>query len=246
MKIDFCLPIKNEESIVADNIKQLISYLNSLNLDFPWQITGVINGSDDDSYQIFKRIADKYPAKVRCLSILEAGKGRAIKAAWKSSSADILIFMDIDLSVSLFSLPDLFLPLINNQADLVIGSRFLPASKTKRSWQRSLISRFYVFLSRFILSHEQSDLQCGFKAIRKDLFEKIEKYLRDDYWFLDTELLIFAHLLQARVKEIPVDWEEKRQKGRKGNIRIFKDSCGFIFNLIKLQRFLKKVKKDFK
>lgn len=246
MKIDICLPIKNEQEIIVNNVQAIVEYLNSCDLDVSWVITGVINASSDRSYEIFKSLEKTYPKNLKTIKLDKPGKGRAIKEAWNRSESDILIFMDIDLAVPLSYLSKLVKVFLTNSADLVIASRFLPASSSKRTWLRKIISYTYVFLSRLILNHKQTDVQCGFKAIVRDKYKIIEPNLIDNYWFLDTELIIFSKIENLRIIEIPVTWNDRKNKKKKSNINIIKDSARFISNLIKLRRRLLKIKKGLK
>lgn len=240
--IEICLPIKDEEKIIADKIKFLDSELSNLDLEVKWILSGVVNGSLDASYNILESLIPVLAHKLKIFNIKKGGKARAIKVCWQQSEADILVFMDIDLAVPPYFLEPLLLPLINKEADLVIGSRFLPESDITRLWQRRLISQFYIFFSRLLLHHKQSDLQCGFKAITKEAYQKIACHLKDNNWFLDTELIMFSKLYNMRIKEIPVKWQERENVVKKSNIHVIKDSWRFFKNLIILRGRLKKFK----
>jgi len=243
MKIEFCLPIKNEAGVLQYNLRTLLDYLNLEFKDFDWQIIGVVNGSTDNSYQILQDFERFEPDKVKSLLIKESGKGRALKTAWRKSQADILVFMDADLAVDLEGAKRLILPLINNEADLSLGSRFLKDSDSKRSRRRGILSWGYVLFSKALLKHQQTDIQCGFKAIKKESFMAIEQYLQDDHWFFDTELVTLVKLSGGRLKEIPVKWRENRVGLKKSNIKVFQDSCRFAWNVVCFKRRLNKIKK---
>jgi selenophosphate synthetase-related protein len=111
----------------------------------------------------------------------------------------------------------------------------LPDSKINRSFIRELSSQSYNFLSKIILGHNFSDLQCGFKAIKVDVFNKIAPYIKDNKWFFDTELIFFTNYFGYKIKEMPVDWQENRYDKRKTKVNLIKDSFKFIINLIKLK-----------
>ena len=151
--------------------------------------------------------------------------------------------MDIDLAVSLEDLGALISPILNDESDLVIGSRLLKNSKVERSFFRSSSSLIYNFLSRQFLKHQFHDLQCGFKAFKSTVFLKVQPYLKDDQWFLDTELVILANFFKFRIKEIPVNWAENRYAKRTSKINPYKQSLIFIRNLISLRRRLNNLKK---
>lgn len=244
MRIDFCVPIKNEAATLDKNLAKLSSFLKSSLKDHQWRIVGVINNSTDDSWQICRRQEETDPLRLVCLTASGPGKGRAIKEAWRASNAEILAFMDADLAVGLESIPDLINPLISQEADLVIASRFLPEAKIERSRRRAWMSQGYIIFSRLILGHHQSDLQCGFKAIKRRTFLRIENFLQNDFWFLDTELVILSGLIGAKIKEIPVNWQENRHGQNKSSIKIWRDSVCFILDLWRLKQRLPFIKKE--
>jgi hypothetical protein len=240
--IDFCLPIRDEEAILRLNLEKLLNYCQAANFNFSWRIIGLINGSKDSSVKILAEFKEKFPGLIDYKEIIPAGRGRALKEYWSESRADILVYMDVDLAVALTDIPALIFPIINKESDLTIGSRFIAGGKVKRSFNRELISKIYNFLSRFLLKYNIKDAQCGFKAIQREAFYKLQPYLLDNYWFFDTELIVWAEYLGYRVKEIPVDWRDNRFIRRASSVRILKDSWGFFKNLWFLRRRLKRLK----
>jgi glycosyltransferase involved in cell wall biosynthesis len=243
MKVDFCVPIRNEAPVLETNVLKILSYLEDLKPVYEWRIIGAVNGSSDSSADILKKLKLKFPNKIDYLEIAAAGKGRALKACWRQSSADVLAFMDADLAVSLTGMSQLINPIIESRADLVIGSRFVDGASAERSWQRGLISKSYALLSRLVLGHDKSDLQCGFKAINQKTFKKIDNFLQDDLWFLDTELVVLSGLVGAHILEIPVSWQENRVGKNKSNINVLKDSWSFILKILIFRKQLAKIKK---
>lgn len=235
MLIEFSVPVYNEEKILKTNLLKLYNYLCSKNFGFDWRIVTVINGTSDNSVQIAKELQVQTNGKISYVDYKEPGRGLALKKNWHQSHADVLVYMDIDLAVSLNDIEDLIDPIIKNKADLVIGSRLLAASKIERSFIRELSSQSYNFISKIILGHKFSDLQCGFKAIKKEVFEKVEPQIKNKKWFFDTELIAFTNYYKFRVAEIPVDWSENRYEERKSKVNLLKDSLRFLLNLVKLK-----------
>lgn len=244
MFIEFCLPVYNEEKILKKNTLRLLDYCQNQNFDFVWQIVLINNGSIDNSEKICQELSNKY-SQIKIETIKQSGRGQAIKQYWQKSKADIVVYMDIDLAVSLDNVPDLINPIIEGKYDLAIGSRLLPDSKINRSFIRELSSQSYNFLSKIILNHNFSDLQCGFKAIKTGVFKKIVPYIQNNKWFFDTELIIFANYFGYKIKEIPVNWQENRYDQRKSKVNVIKDSIKFVVNLIKLKINLLKLKNKF-
>jgi len=235
MLIEFCLPIYNEEKILKNNILKLLNFCEEKKFSFTWKIILIINGSSDKSLEISKNLKVSNPEKIDFVNYIEGGKGNAIKKYFDSSQADVLSYMDVDLAVSLDDLENLINPIIKKEAQIVMGSRLLPDSITDRNFLRELSSQTYNLISKIILGHNFSDLQCGFKAMEKSTFQKISPYIQNKNWFFDTEIITYARKFNFKIKEIPVDWSENRYEDRKSKIKIFKDGFKFLCNLIKLK-----------
>lgn len=245
MRVDFCIPIKNEAATIEKNILSLISYIYNNKLKLDWKIIGAVNNSSDESLVILKELKEKYPDRIDYLDCPVKGKGAAIKNCWRQSSADVIAFMDADLAVSLDSMPHLLDPIISNEADLVISSRFMKNSSVERSLKRGIMSAGYIYLSKLLLHHNYRDLQCGFKLIKKSSFDLIDKFLIDDKWFFDTELVVISEIANLRIVEVPVKWTENRVGNKKSNIKVFHDSYCFLKQLIVFKARLKNIKKYF-
>jgi putative flippase GtrA len=118
----------------------------------------------------------------------------------------VLVYLDEDLSTDLAALPPLVAPLLSGHSDLAIGTRLGRTARVTRGGKREFISRGYNLLLRGTMSVGFSDAQCGFKAIRREVAQRLLPLVEDDGWFFDTELLILAERAGLRIHEIPVDW----------------------------------------
>ncbi|MEI7498024.1 MAG: glycosyltransferase [Candidatus Falkowbacteria bacterium] len=238
--IAFCLPVYNEEKILKENTLLLLHYCNQANFTFDWLIVILVNGSNDNSWEIAKDLSINHK-KIIAINYKFGGRGNALKSYWQIATADIVTYMDIDLAVDLDDIQSLINPIIKNEYDLVVGSRLLANSKIKRSLLREITSQSCHLFSRLMLGHHFSDLQCGFKAIKTSSFRKISHYIIDKKWFFDTELAVYAQIHKLNVKEIAVNWSENRYDNRRNSkINIFRDSIKFISNYIKFKRRLLK------
>ncbi|KKQ40816.1 MAG: hypothetical protein US58_C0012G0025 [Candidatus Magasanikbacteria bacterium GW2011_GWA2_37_8] len=235
MKVEFCLPVYNEAAILKDNVLRLLGFVKQQNFSFDWQIVLIVNGSSKEFEDLAKGISNDFDSLIKTVIYAEKGKGRAIKNYALVSTADVFVYMDADLAVALTDLPSLVTPLLNNEADLVMGSRLLKGSKKERSFFREFSSLIYIWLSKIILRHSFSDLQCGFKAINLQKFKQIVPLIKDNQWFFDTELIYLFQKNNWRIKEIPVDWSENRYQARRSKIKVFKDGWSFLKKLVELR-----------
>ncbi|HUU62792.1 MAG TPA: glycosyltransferase family 2 protein, partial [Dehalococcoidia bacterium] len=123
------------------------------------------------------------------------------------SAADIVSYMDVDLSTDLAAFPHL-IQAIEEGYSIAIGSRLLPGSSVKRSFKRELTSRSYNLIIKSMFRTRFSDAQCGFKALSGKAAQELVPLIQDQEWFFDTELLILAEKKGYRIREIPVAWIE--------------------------------------
>ncbi|MET0132449.1 MAG: glycosyltransferase, partial [Kibdelosporangium sp.] len=204
--VDVVVPVHNEQRALRGCVDVLSSYLDS-SFPFQWTITIVDNASTDETLAIAGELAGRSD-QVRVLHLDEKGRGRALRTAWRWSDADVVAYMDVDLSTGLDALLPLVAPLINGHSDISIGSRLAPGARTVRGPKRELISRCYNAMIRLSHGARFTDAQCGFKAARTDVIRPLLEHVRDDNWFFDTELLLLAEHNGLRVHEVPVDWIE--------------------------------------
>ena len=204
--IDIVVPVLNEEKILQKSITTLDEYMAKY-LPYRYQITIADNGSQDKTLAIAKNLAEKHRS-VRVVSLAERGRGRALKQVWQNSPADILTYMDVDLSTSLDDFLPMIQPLVAGEAGVAIGSRLLKDSRTSRGVKREFISRCYNNIIKWTSRTKFSDAQCGFKAIRRDVAAKFLPKIKDNEWFFDTELLIKTERAGVPIHEQPVTWIE--------------------------------------
>jgi glycosyltransferase involved in cell wall biosynthesis len=204
--IDIVIPVYNEERDLGPSVKRLDEYLAS-RFPFPATITIADNASKDTTLAVAQDLAKQLP-RVRVVHLDAKGRGRALRAAWLQSDAEVVAYMDVDLSTDLNALLPLVAPLLSGHSDLAIGSRLAHGARVKRGPKREIISRAYMLVLRLALGAHFSDAQCGFKAVRTSVAKELVPRVKDEAWFFDTELLILAQRAGLRVHEVPVDWTD--------------------------------------
>lgn len=202
--VEIVIPVFNEERDLAPSVRRLRDYLDA-RFPFPAVITIADNASTDGTWPTAAALAEADPS-VRAVHLDLKGRGRALKDVWLSSRAEVVAYMDVDLSTDLDALLPLVAPLISHHSDLAIGTRLAPGSRVVRGLKREFISRCYNRLLHAILHTRVSDAQCGFKAMRTDTARRLLPEVQDTAWFFDTELLTVAERHGLRIHEVPVDW----------------------------------------
>ena len=206
MLVNVTIPVYNEEKILPTSITSLHTFL-AHHCRFDWEIVVANNASIDNTLEVAKHLSTEL-SNVRVLHLDQKGRGRALKKAWLESRADILSYMDVDLSSNLYTFPPLIEALLSDGFDIGIGSRLLKASTTKRSLKREIISRIYNLIVKSFFQTKFSDAQCGFKAITRKAADELLPKIEDNGWFFDTELLVIGEKLGYRIFDLPVSWVE--------------------------------------
>ena len=203
--VDVVVPVYNEERDLGPSVRRLHEFLRTF--PFPSVITIADNASRDGTLALAKSLSAELPG-VRVVHLDQKGRGRALRKTWTESDAEVVAYMDVDLSTDLKALLPLVAPLVSGHSDLAIGSRLARGSRTKRGPKREFISRAYNLILRLSLGAGFTDAQCGFKAVRASVARELVPRIEDQTWFFDTELLILAQRAGMRVHEVPVDWTD--------------------------------------
>ncbi|MGM7647680.1 glycosyltransferase [Nocardia sp. JW2] len=202
--VDVVVPVHNEENDLADCVRRLHAFLRD-GFPFSARITIADNASTDNTLLIAEHLAAELDG-VRVVHLDRKGRGRALHSVWSSSDAQVVAYMDVDLSTDLNALLPLVAPLMSGHSDIAIGSRLATSARVVRGPKRELISRSYNLLLRTCLQVRFSDAQCGFKAMRTEVARELLPLVRDREWFFDTEVLVLAERAGLRIHEVPVDW----------------------------------------
>ncbi|MFL6189020.1 MAG: glycosyltransferase [Actinomycetes bacterium] len=204
--VEIVVPVHNEQQVLEASVERLHEYLVS-SFPFAFRITVADNASSDGTWLLARRLAERLP-DVRAVHVAQKGRGRALRQVWGASDADVVAYMDVDLSTGLEALLPLVAPLLSGHSDLAIGTRLANGAAVVRGPKRELVSRCYNLLLRTAMRARFTDAQCGFKAGRTGVVQALLPVVEDQAWFFDTELLLAAQRSGLRIHEVPVDWVE--------------------------------------
>jgi len=202
--VEVVIPVHNEEHVLAASVRRLHGYLTAT-FPYRFRITIADNASTDRTWRVARALCAELP-HVTAVRLDRKGRGRALRHVWSRSDADVVAYMDVDLSTDLDAFLPLVAPLISGHSDLAIGSRLTRGAAVARGVKREVISRCYNLLLRTALAARFSDAQCGFKAVRTEIAWALLPEVEDEAWFFDTELLLLAERNGLRIHEVPVDW----------------------------------------
>jgi glycosyltransferase involved in cell wall biosynthesis len=204
--VDLVIPCYNEEHVLAGSVEQVLAWCDA-HPEHQWRVVVANNASTDGTLDVARGLEATYPGRVVALQIPVKGRGIALRTAWLTSDADVMAYMDVDLSTDLDHIPELVDPIARGDVDLAYGTRLHALSRTNRSTKREITSRGYVFILR-LTGLKVTDAQCGFKAISREAARALLPLVRDTQWFWDSELLWVAQENGYRMAEVPVRWVE--------------------------------------
>ena len=198
------IPVYNEEDILIPNTERLITYLDQYGVGY--EIIIGSNGSKDRTPHLGEILADKYP-QVEFFHIKEKGVGYAFKRGIQTARYDVLVSLDMDLSIHLGFIEEA-LGLLDANYDIIVGSKKM--GHEKRSTFRRLGSDLFIFTAGVLLGLPFEDYSIGAKAYKKDLLlEYLDRVERGTAYVLNIVFLAFES--KRRVIEIPVMCEDYRQ-----------------------------------
>ena len=192
--ISVIIPLYNEQNTIQHVIKKIPNHHS-------YEIIIVDDGSTDDSIKKVKEIKDK---EIKIVNHKQnQGYGAAILTGISHSLGDIIITLDSDGQHNPEEIPNLTKLIINNQADIVIGSRYLGMCHYKIPLYTRVGEYIINLFLKILFLQNVYDNQCGFRAFRKEL-SKILKNMRNTGMGFSTEFLFKAALYQYKIVETPV------------------------------------------
>jgi len=227
--LDVIIPAWNEAPIIAETVKRTVSALSALLVD--WTVTVVDNASTDGT----AAAVPSGDGRVRVLAEQEPGKGNAVRSGILASEAELVLFMDADLSADLKHVGEFLDAMHDGGLDMIVGSRLLDFGSVRRSGLRTATSKLYNAAVRRALGITVRDSQCGFKMLRTATVAPIVKRTTEDGWFFDTELLMLAARAGLKIKELPIGWVEQAFSGRKSKLDVSRDSLKAIAMIKRLR-----------
>ena len=160
--IDVVIPVYNEEHSLPVSVPKVLAFFDA-HPEHRWRIVVADNASIDRTLEVARGLEAAHAGRVVVLHIPVKGRGIALREAWLTSPADVVCYMDVDLSTDLGHLPALVDPIAAGEVDVAYGTRLHRDSQTNRSFKREFISRSYVFILNVVAGLHVTDAQCGFK-----------------------------------------------------------------------------------
>lgn len=216
------VPVYNEEYLIEESLNRLFVLKKSPFLE-KIEVIIINDGSTDNTLEILKQLLKALPIKCNKFRWKlinhpqNMGKGKAIQSGLKEATCEISIIHDADLEYYPSDILRMIPLFVEEKADAVYGSRFIPHEYRRvLMYRHELGNRLLTFLCNLISNLNLSDMETCYKAIRTDLFKSIP--IRSNDFRIEPELTIKLGKRDAKIYEIPVNYSGRTYaEGKKIN-----------------------------
>ena len=224
MKLSVLMPVYNERNTLAEIVsrvlKQKVNGIDAL------EIVIVDDASTDGSTEILEQLAGTYSQIKPLFQKKNQGKGAAIRSAIEAASGDIAIIQDADLEYQPNDFQAVLNPILQGNADVVYGSRFMIKEKRQVLYfKHALGNRFLTFLSNWFTDLNLTDMETCYKAFRLHILKTIP--LRSNRFGIEPEITAKIAKRKLRLYEVPISYrgrtyaEGKKIKWKDGIVAIY-------------------------
>jgi dolichol-phosphate mannosyltransferase len=214
------VPCYDEEATLSPCVDRILEIKNDrLSLE----IIIVDDDSSDNSFTIAKQLEARHKEITVLKHDANKGKGAALRTGFQKATGDFVAVQDADLEYNPMELRDLLVPLVNNQADVVIGSRFLSsgAHRVLYFWH-AVGNRFLTLLSNMFTDLNLTDMESCYKVFKREIIQRVE--LKENRFGFEPEIVAKVAQMRVRIFEIGISYsgrtyEEGKKIGVKDGIR---------------------------
>lgn len=237
MKLSIVIPIFNEKN----TIREILKRVKSVDLGAVEKEIIVIDDFSTDGTKEFLKDLRGNNYKV-FFQDENRGKGAALCRGFKEATGDIVLVQDADLEYDPADYPVLLEPIVNGQAEVVYGSRFLKSSRSQgnRTVYRHgyLFSKMLNWMSNILSGLRLSDMYTCYKVFSKNAIDRISPRLISNRFGVDPELTAWASKYGFRIVEVPISYRGRTyEEGKKIN---WKDGLAAIWHIIRFNIFTRK------
>ena len=193
--ISIIIPLFNEENTIENLLKQIPNH-------YQYEIIVVNDGSTDESVKRIKQLSD---SRIKLINHRKnLGYGEALLTGFDHVSGEVIVTIDSDGQHDPNEIPKLIQPILNDKADLVIGSRYLGKCHYKLPIHTKVGETIVKFILNFLYNQSIKNNQSGFRAFNRKSLKYLKKFKFKD-WGFSTDILFQAGLKGFELLEVPVN-----------------------------------------
>ena len=200
MKISILIPVFNE----AKTIEEILRRVQAVQVAD--EILIVDDGSTDSTREVLSRLDGQGPVRV-VYHEKNQGKGAAVRTAIKHSTGDVMIIQDADLEYDPRDIPALLIPIHENVADVVYGSRFLGAARRPILFWNMVANKILTLVTNILYNNILTDMETGYKVFRREVVADMPLHARR----FEFEPEFTAKVLKRKVRifEVPITFNPR-------------------------------------
>jgi glycosyltransferase involved in cell wall biosynthesis len=227
--LSIIIPARNEENRLPKTLEDVAAFLDTQNSS--GEIIVVENASADRTAEVAWEFAAA-DERARVLTVVQPGKGRAVKAGMLSARGMFRFMADADLSMPVDQIPR-FIEAAEGGCDVVIGSREAEgAVRYGEPEYRHLGGRAVNLMIRRLALPGLHDTQCGFKLFRAAAAEDLFRRQTLNGWSFDIEILYAARLRGYRILELGIPWHYRPES----KVNPFPDTLKMLADILRIRR----------
>ncbi len=224
LKLSVVIPVYNERFLVRELVERVLAV--SIPELREIELVIVNDGSTDGTTEVLRQLATEHPDRLRLFEQQNQGKGGAIRKGIAAATGDLILFQDADLEYDPKDYARLVRPFLEDGADVVYGSRFLPSERRRVLYHRhALGNRLLTAMSNWFTDLNLTDMETCYKMFRAPLLKSIP--IRSNDFAMEPEITAKIAKRECRVFEVPISYlgrtyREGKKIGWRDGIKAFR------------------------
>jgi SAM-dependent methyltransferase len=203
VRLSVVIPVYNERFLVGELVRRVLAVSAPEIREL--ELVVVDDGSKDGSTEILRRLAAENPDRIRLVVQENQGKGAAIRRGIAEATGDLILFQDADLEYDPRDYPRLIRPFLEDGADVVYGSRFLPSERRRVLYHRhTLGNKLLTSVSNWFTDLNLTDMETCYKVFRAPLLKSIP--IRSNDFAMEPEITAKIAKRECRIFEVPISY----------------------------------------
>ena len=227
MKFSIIIPVYNEKKTILEILKR-VEDVELAGVEK--EIVIVDDGSSDGTRGVLRGLEAKYRVIYHERNM---GKGTALRTGFGVATGHVVLVQDADLEYNPKNYPGLLKPILEDEADVVYGSRFLNREFRHVFLLSHLANKFLTWLSNVLTGFHLTDMWTGYKVFKKEAIKEILPHLTAKRFEIEPELTAWISKKKYRLKEVPLSFIGENRTITEGKKITWRDGVSSVWYMLK-------------